>query len=252
MKVPPDHYKGLQATSKGHIPLLVSVAAMGKYKQANEFQWRHYGHLVINYSWAESAQYVIQGSPTLNGVHSYPGCREADQTVDFLWYWGLIAWGNQRGSCSDMLQPMPVTTNICVWGNHLLAWKFLGSLKCFCNNSSQMFWGLSVYCGCKTNWDDCINSLIMQSSLYHKEYLCKQSDCFNHRIVEELKRQWLLWGYFLQGTVLLAVMFQTVNTIRYFLTCHHVHSVKVHMVYDVLWYFNWVLHHSLIHRLLPM
>ena len=32
--------------------------------------------------------------------------------------------------------------------------------------------------------------------------------------------------------VLLAVMFQIVNTIRYFLTCHHVHSVKVHMVYD--------------------
>ena len=44
MKVPPDHYKGLQATSKGHAPLLIPVAAMGKCKQANEFQSRHYGH----------------------------------------------------------------------------------------------------------------------------------------------------------------------------------------------------------------
>ena len=37
-KVPPDHYKGSQATSKGHTPLLIPVAAMGKCKQANEFQ----------------------------------------------------------------------------------------------------------------------------------------------------------------------------------------------------------------------
>ena len=46
MKVPQDHYKGLQATSKGHTvpPLLIPVAAMGKCKQANEFQSRHYGH----------------------------------------------------------------------------------------------------------------------------------------------------------------------------------------------------------------
>ena len=45
MKVPPDHYKGPQATSKGHPPpLLIPVAAMGKCKQANEFQSRHYGH----------------------------------------------------------------------------------------------------------------------------------------------------------------------------------------------------------------
>ena len=44
MKVLPDHYKGLQATSKGHTPLLIPIAAMGKCKQANEFQWCHYGH----------------------------------------------------------------------------------------------------------------------------------------------------------------------------------------------------------------
>ena len=33
-KVPPDHYKGPHTTSKEMIP----VAAMGKCKQANEFQ----------------------------------------------------------------------------------------------------------------------------------------------------------------------------------------------------------------------
>ena len=66
MEVPPDHYKGPQATSKGHGPLLISVAAMGKCKQANEFQSHHYGHPIINYSWAESARFAIQGSPTLN------------------------------------------------------------------------------------------------------------------------------------------------------------------------------------------
>ena len=41
----PFQYKGPQATSKGHTPLLIPVAAMGKCKQANEFQSRHYGHL---------------------------------------------------------------------------------------------------------------------------------------------------------------------------------------------------------------
>ena len=45
MKVVPDHYKGPLATSKGHAPLLIPVAAMGKCKQANEFQLCHYGHL---------------------------------------------------------------------------------------------------------------------------------------------------------------------------------------------------------------
>ena len=36
MKVLPDHYKGLQATSKGHTPLLILVATMGKCKQAKK------------------------------------------------------------------------------------------------------------------------------------------------------------------------------------------------------------------------
>ena len=39
---------------------------MGKCKQANEFQSHHYGHPIINYSWAGSAQFAVQGSPTLN------------------------------------------------------------------------------------------------------------------------------------------------------------------------------------------
>ena len=47
--VPPSHMsvcqttsdKGPQATSKGNAPLVDSVAAMGKCKQANEFQLRH-------------------------------------------------------------------------------------------------------------------------------------------------------------------------------------------------------------------
>ena len=47
MKVLPDHYKGLQATSKGHTPLLIPIAAMGKCKQANKYQSRHYGHSLI-------------------------------------------------------------------------------------------------------------------------------------------------------------------------------------------------------------
>ena len=40
--------KGSHATSKGHT-LLIPVAAMGKCKQANEFQLRHYGHPIIVY-----------------------------------------------------------------------------------------------------------------------------------------------------------------------------------------------------------
>ena len=68
MKVPPDHYKGPQATSKGHTHL--PVAAMGKCKQANEF---HYGHQIVNYSSAESAQFTIQGSPTSGDLHVRPG-----------------------------------------------------------------------------------------------------------------------------------------------------------------------------------
>ena len=54
MKVPPDHYKGPQATSKGHTPLLIPVAAMGKCKQAMNFKraimvtqphyWNKMGH----------------------------------------------------------------------------------------------------------------------------------------------------------------------------------------------------------------
>ena len=44
MKVPPDHYKGLQVTSKGHAPLVDSGCRHGK------FQSRYYGHPIINYS----------------------------------------------------------------------------------------------------------------------------------------------------------------------------------------------------------
>ena len=53
MKVPPDHYKGPQATSKGHTPWLIPVAAMRKCKQTNGFQPRHYGHptLLIIHEW---------------------------------------------------------------------------------------------------------------------------------------------------------------------------------------------------------
>ena len=35
MKVPPDHYKGPLATSKGHAALFIPVAATGKCKQVN-------------------------------------------------------------------------------------------------------------------------------------------------------------------------------------------------------------------------
>ena len=63
MKVPPDHYKGLQATSKEHAPMLIPVAAMGRCKQANEFQSRHlWSPYLIHYSWVELAQFAIQGS----------------------------------------------------------------------------------------------------------------------------------------------------------------------------------------------
>ena len=64
MKVPPDHCKGPQATSKGHAPLLIPVSTMGECKQANEFQSRHYGHTTIYYSWAESSRFAIQCCPT--------------------------------------------------------------------------------------------------------------------------------------------------------------------------------------------
>ena len=63
LKMPPGHYKGLHATSKGHTP---SLLIPGKYKQANEFQWCHHGHLtslIINE--AELTQLAIQGFPTL-------------------------------------------------------------------------------------------------------------------------------------------------------------------------------------------
>ena len=70
MKVPPDHYKGLQATSKGHAPpLLIPVAAMETCKQANEFHSRHYGHptlLIIHEK--NRPDSVSQGSPTLKLV----------------------------------------------------------------------------------------------------------------------------------------------------------------------------------------
>ena len=66
MKVPPDHYEGPQATSKGHTPLLIPVTAMGKCKQANKWIAPLWSPDLINYLWAESAQFMIQGSPTLN------------------------------------------------------------------------------------------------------------------------------------------------------------------------------------------
>ena len=47
MKVPPDYYKGLQATSKGHTPLLIPVVPIGKCKQANEFQLCHFGDWLL-------------------------------------------------------------------------------------------------------------------------------------------------------------------------------------------------------------
>ena len=65
MKVPPDHYKGPQATSKGHAPLLIPVAAMGKCKQANEFQSRHYGHPLLIIHERNRPDSAIQGCPTL-------------------------------------------------------------------------------------------------------------------------------------------------------------------------------------------
>ena len=34
MKVPPDHYNMLHATSKGHTPLLILVATMGKSNES--------------------------------------------------------------------------------------------------------------------------------------------------------------------------------------------------------------------------
>ena len=60
------YYKGLQATSKGHAPLLIQVAAMGKCKQANNFQSHAYGHPTsLTTREAESARFTIQGYPTL-------------------------------------------------------------------------------------------------------------------------------------------------------------------------------------------
>ena len=43
IKEPPDHYKRLQATSKGHDSLFI------------EFQSRHYGQPIIHHSWARFA-----------------------------------------------------------------------------------------------------------------------------------------------------------------------------------------------------
>ena len=38
-------------------------------------------------------------------------------------------------------------------GSQTSTWKFLtATLKCICNDLSQMLWKLSVYCGCKRNW----------------------------------------------------------------------------------------------------
>ena len=66
MKVPPDHYKGLQATSKEHAPVLIPVAAVGRCKQANEFQSCHlWSPYLIHYSWVKLAQFAIQGCSTL-------------------------------------------------------------------------------------------------------------------------------------------------------------------------------------------
>ena len=60
MKVPSDLYKGLHATSKGHIPFLIPVAAMGKRKQAMNFKTTiMHGHPVINNSESELVQLAI-------------------------------------------------------------------------------------------------------------------------------------------------------------------------------------------------
>ena len=69
IKVPPDQYKGLQATSKGHASLVILVATMGKCKQANEFQSCHYGHLTLLIIHEKLAQFAIQDSPTLKRRH---------------------------------------------------------------------------------------------------------------------------------------------------------------------------------------
>ena len=64
----------------GHAPLLIPVATMGKCKQANKFQSPHYGHLIINYSRAESAKFVIQGCPTLMVTHLFKLAVSFEQT----------------------------------------------------------------------------------------------------------------------------------------------------------------------------
>ena len=83
----------------GHIketrPLLIPVAVMGKCKQANEFQLRHYDHMIINYSWAKLAQFAIQGSPTLNisnerEIYERTNGNNNDIMVDF------VAMGNPK------------------------------------------------------------------------------------------------------------------------------------------------------------
>ena len=69
-KFHPATWKCCQTTTKGcrphqrdMPPLLIPVAAVEKCKQANEF---NYGHPIINYSWAVSARFAIQGSPNLS------------------------------------------------------------------------------------------------------------------------------------------------------------------------------------------
>ena len=60
MQVLPDHYKGPQATSKGHTPLLIPFTTMGKCKQVKKINF--------NYSWVELAWVAIQGHPILSQI----------------------------------------------------------------------------------------------------------------------------------------------------------------------------------------
>ena len=62
---PPVGLKGSHATSRDTPSLLILVVAIGKCKQANEFQQYCNGHLIVSYSWVWIGWLAIKSCPIL-------------------------------------------------------------------------------------------------------------------------------------------------------------------------------------------
>ena len=110
----------------------------------------------------------------------------------------IVSQGNQRELSWSSCKPYPawiVTTNICE-GITCLYEFLVVTLMCIC---SQMFWGLSVYCGCNIGCLH-IRALAFRLPNVHNTIVKSQLDCNhdNHSVVKatNLFLQWLNFAHF--------------------------------------------------------